>query len=102
MLLVTGFMLIGLNSSTATEVQTRTDSGIFCGGVRIAAVSFRRAARNRARDFSQRNSSQIRNEEFPVAKQKGEGRRAKEILKPLQVNDLKLVRRRWHGLCIRV
>lgn len=47
------------------------------------------------------NLSQIRNRKFPSAKQKRRRRCGMKILKPLSANDLKLIPRSWHGLCIR-
>jgi len=83
MLLVTGFMLIGLNSSTATEVQTRTDSGIFDAPRALPRLHVASPFNTEREIFCGRNLSRIRNRGFPDAKQNGEGRRAKWIFKLL-------------------
>jgi hypothetical protein len=73
-------MLIGLHSSTATEVQTRTDSGIFCGGVRIAAASFRVAVRDPARDF-------LPSQSVPNSERRIPGRETKERRLSREINS---------------
>jgi hypothetical protein len=94
-------MMIGLNSSTATEVQTRTDSGIFYRGWPIADGDKTAGGNPVELTFHRINPSQIRNRKFPAAKQRKGGAGIANFLKRLSMNDLQIILHPWHELCVR-